>query len=212
MAEKNMNAKISVEFEETANRQQLSSGDNLPTLFGKIKKIISDLSTSAFSGSYNDLTNTPNSLPANGGNADTVNGLTVQTAVPADAVFTDTIYTLPTASESELGGIKVDGTTVTIDENGVITVNMTENIPFKILKGTVTTTTTGATEVKFSKSFASTPTVICAVMEDDYTISVGYTAFMTLVNANLFRVFAKKLDSGSPSNWIATVHWVAFGV
>ena len=39
MAEKNMNAKISVEFEETANRQQLSSGDNLPTLFGKIKKI-----------------------------------------------------------------------------------------------------------------------------------------------------------------------------
>ena len=59
MAEKNMNAKISVEFEETANRQQLSSGDNLPTLFGKIKKIISDLSTSAFSGSYNDLSDTP---------------------------------------------------------------------------------------------------------------------------------------------------------
>ena len=59
MAEKNMNAKISVEFEETANRQQLSSGDNLPTLFGKIKKIISDLSTSAFSGSYNDLSDKP---------------------------------------------------------------------------------------------------------------------------------------------------------
>ena len=59
MAEKNMNAKISVEFEETANRQQLSSGDNLPTLFGKIKKIISDLSTSAFSGSYNDLSDIP---------------------------------------------------------------------------------------------------------------------------------------------------------
>ena len=59
MAEKNMNAKISVEFEETANRQQLSSGDNLPTLFGKIKKIISDLSTSAFSGSYNDLSDRP---------------------------------------------------------------------------------------------------------------------------------------------------------
>lgn len=59
MAEKNMNAKISVEFEETANRQQLSSGDNLPTLFGKIKKIISDLSTSAFSGSYIDLSDRP---------------------------------------------------------------------------------------------------------------------------------------------------------
>ena len=59
MAEKNMNAKISVEFEETANRQQLSSGDNLPTLFGKIKKIISDLANVAFSGSYNDLSDKP---------------------------------------------------------------------------------------------------------------------------------------------------------
>lgn len=32
----------------------------------------------------------PTSLPANGGNAATVNGLTVQTAVPANAKFTDT--------------------------------------------------------------------------------------------------------------------------
>lgn len=59
MAEKNMNAKISVEFEETANRQQLSSGDNLPTLFGKIKKFFIDLKAVAFSGSYNDLSDTP---------------------------------------------------------------------------------------------------------------------------------------------------------
>lgn len=59
MAEKNMNAKISVEFEGTANRQQLSSGDNLPTLFGKIKKVISDLANVCFSGSYNDLSDTP---------------------------------------------------------------------------------------------------------------------------------------------------------
>ena len=50
MAEKNMNAKISVEFEETANRQQLSSGDNLPTLFGKIKRFLSDLNPIAFTG------------------------------------------------------------------------------------------------------------------------------------------------------------------
>ena len=59
MAEKNMNAKISVEFEETANRQQLSSGDNLPALFGKIKKFFTDLKTVCFSGSYNDLSDKP---------------------------------------------------------------------------------------------------------------------------------------------------------
>lgn len=55
---------INVEFEETVNRQQLSSGDNIKTLFGKIKKWLSDLKAVAFSGSYNDLTDKP-SIPQN---------------------------------------------------------------------------------------------------------------------------------------------------
>jgi hypothetical protein len=84
-------------------------------------------------------------------------------------------------------------------------------MPFKVLKGTVTATSTGDTEVKFSESFSETPTVICTVEQDDYTIAVGYTAFMTFVNPNLFRLFAKKLDSNSPSNVYTKVHWVAFG-
>lgn len=48
-----------------------------------------------FSGDYTDLTNKPEiptSLPANGGNSDTVNNHTVKSDVPSDAVFTDTIY------------------------------------------------------------------------------------------------------------------------
>lgn len=51
-----------------------------------------ELKPVAISGSYNDLADTPTSLPANGGNADTVNGFTVGTNVPADAKFTDTVY------------------------------------------------------------------------------------------------------------------------
>ena len=39
-----------------------------------------------------DKSEIPTSLPADGGNADTVNNHTVETDVPADAVFTDTIY------------------------------------------------------------------------------------------------------------------------
>lgn len=66
MAEKNMNAKISVEFEETTNRQQLSSGDNLPILFGKIKKFFADLKPVALSGDYADLNNTPTSVDGYG--------------------------------------------------------------------------------------------------------------------------------------------------
>lgn len=66
--------KINVEFTESSSRQQLNSGENISTLFGKIKKIFSDLKAVCFSGSYNDLSNKPSSLPANGGNADTVGG------------------------------------------------------------------------------------------------------------------------------------------
>lgn len=59
MAEKNINAQINVEFEEAASRQSLDSGDSVNTLFGKIKKFFSDLKAVAFSGSYNDLSDSP---------------------------------------------------------------------------------------------------------------------------------------------------------
>ncbi|MDD6988783.1 hypothetical protein [Ruminococcus sp.] len=39
-----------------------------------------------------DITDFPTSLPANGGNASTVNGHTVQSNVPQNAKFTDTVY------------------------------------------------------------------------------------------------------------------------
>ena len=53
------------------------------------------LSTVATTGNYSDLKGTPTSLPANGGNASTVNGHTVNSDVPANAKFTDTVYTHP---------------------------------------------------------------------------------------------------------------------
>ena len=118
MAQKTFNdTKINVKFDEATSRQQLNSGENISTLFGKIKKIFSDLKAICFSGSYNDLSDTPTTattdsdglmsaedkgkldafeitttggklhdkdiattdlipttLPANGGNADTVDG------------------------------------------------------------------------------------------------------------------------------------------
>ncbi len=40
-------------------------------------------------------TDIPTTLPANGGNADTVNNHTVASDVPANAKFTDTVYTHP---------------------------------------------------------------------------------------------------------------------
>lgn len=68
---KEIDADINVEFEQTVSRQSLNSGEEIKTLFGKIKKFLTDLKAVAFSGSYDDLSDTPESLPANGGTADT---------------------------------------------------------------------------------------------------------------------------------------------
>ena len=59
--------KINVEFEETKNRQQINSGENINTLFGKIKKWFSDLKPVAFSGKYSDLSEIPKYTPAKSG-------------------------------------------------------------------------------------------------------------------------------------------------
>ena len=44
------------------------------------------------------ITDFPSSMPANGGDADTVNGHTVNADVPSNAKFTDTVYTHPTSA------------------------------------------------------------------------------------------------------------------
>ena len=67
-------------------------------------------SGSGFSGNYNDLYNKPTSLPANGGNSDTVNGFTVESNVPANAKFTDTVYEHPKTgiASSEYNHVVID--------------------------------------------------------------------------------------------------------
>lgn len=59
------------------------------------------------------IKNKPTALPANGGNADTVNNHTVETNVPAGAVFTDTVYTHPTYTAKTNGLYKI-----TVDSTG----------------------------------------------------------------------------------------------
>lgn len=60
-----------------------------------------------------DRAEIPTTLPANGGNSDTVNGHTISVDVPADAKFTDTIYSVATPSsdglESKEDKTKLDG-------------------------------------------------------------------------------------------------------
>lgn len=50
-------------FDESTARANINSGEKISTLFGKIKKWYTDLKNVAFSGSYNDLSDTP-SIPS----------------------------------------------------------------------------------------------------------------------------------------------------
>lgn len=95
-----------------STRINLSTGEKLSISLGKIAKWFSDLKTVAFSGSYNDLSNKPSSMPANGGNSTTVNGHTVNSDVPANAKFTDTNTWRPvetSLSNQNLNDIKTPG-------------------------------------------------------------------------------------------------------
>ena len=65
-----------VTFTQATSRIALSTGDTLAVLIGKIKKWLTDLKDVAFTGSYNDLTDTPtipttaadvNAVPISGG-------------------------------------------------------------------------------------------------------------------------------------------------
>ena len=58
-AEKNLQQPT---FTEASTRVNITSGETLSTLFGKIKKFFTDLKTVAFTGSYTDLSNKPTSM------------------------------------------------------------------------------------------------------------------------------------------------------
>lgn len=52
-------SETTVTFTEAANRENVASGETSATLFGKIRKVIKDLKTVAFSGKYSDLSGAP---------------------------------------------------------------------------------------------------------------------------------------------------------
>lgn len=87
-----------------------------------------------------DIENFPESMPADGGNADTVNGHTVEADVPAGAQFTDTTY-------SEGAGISITGTT--INNSGVRSVSSGSS------NGTIAVNTNGTTTNVAVKGLAS---------------------------------------------------------
>ena len=91
---------------------------NKKTLSDKLSEIDTEIGNKA------NKTEIPTELPANGGNSATVNGHTVKSDVPENAVFTDTVYDDTEVKEeiasinSDLGGLSfsVSGTTLSITD------------------------------------------------------------------------------------------------
>jgi hypothetical protein len=79
--------KISVVFTPATKRENIKSGENIATMFGKQYKWFTDLKDVAFTG-----------------NADTVNSHTVETDVPANAKFTDTTYSAMKGATASAAG------------------------------------------------------------------------------------------------------------
>ncbi|MCM1059096.1 MAG: hypothetical protein NC452_02255 [Eubacterium sp.] len=77
-----------------------------------VKELTDAKADSVHKHTVSDISGFPESLPANGGNAATVNGHTVSANVPSGAKFTDTVYTHPgyAAKSSGLYKVTVDGT------------------------------------------------------------------------------------------------------
>ena len=82
------------------------SGIQATTVQGAIDKVVKTVEDT-----YAKTTDIPTTLPANGGNADTVNNHTVKSDVPENAVFTDTIYD-DTEVKGKLNGL-INDTKVT---------------------------------------------------------------------------------------------------
>lgn len=139
MANKNMKAKINVEFTEATSRQSIESGESVNTLFGKIKKFFSDLKSVAFSGSYNDLSNKPtiptktSQLTNDSGYKTTDSNTTYNLSKSGtNIVLTgsdgsktsvdDNNTTYGVATSAALGLVK-SGTDITVDTSGNVSVN-----------------------------------------------------------------------------------------
>jgi hypothetical protein len=97
-------------------------------------------------------------------------------------------YTLPTASTTTLGGVKVDGSTITIDSNGIITSNSTYTLP------NASSTTLGG--IKVGTNLSINGAGVLSATDTNTTYSVGDGG---LTQNNFTNTLKTKLDGISTS-------------
>lgn len=175
---------------------------DIPTKISELENDSNFLTEHQDLSSYAKTEDIPTELPANGGNADTVNNHTVNTDVPSDAVFTDTVYTLPIATTEILGGVMPDGTTITVDENGVISAVGGSDDWTNV--GSVSISTSANKEFSIPNLSNYKFMMLNISLSSSASIAVGSTA--TYAN-NYTRIFI--LDDYKPSSdWVGPTYYI----
>lgn len=105
---------VTATFTQASSRANITSGEKLATIFGKIAKYFADLKAVAFSGSYNDLSNKP-TIPT------VTNDLTNALKANYDAAYThSTKAHAPAGAQANvIESISVNGTAQTITSKNV---------------------------------------------------------------------------------------------
>ena len=151
----------------------------------------------------NDDARLTDARPANGGNAETVNGHTINADVPANAVFTDTTYEPATSSTD---GLMSAADKKKLDEMAAVSMSMQ--------KGTIalTTKTAQGIHITFPTPFKSIPTLLLSI--DDNGFNSGHkaesVAFDNLDKIGV-NIRAWMTNNDNIRDLSCTVHWAAFG-
>ena len=118
-------------------------------------------------------------------------------------------YELPIATTEILGGVMPDGTTITVDENGVISAVTPSGQNYLIQYGTVSTKKEGRVSVYFPQSYKSVPKIFgyCELVGP----SVVEWAAVHVRSGSYFEACSTWFTDGSISQRGAQVNWLAIG-
>lgn len=145
------NTKINVEFDEDyQSRTNINSGENISSLFAKIRRFMLDLKPVALSGSYNDLTDIPKTTEVMN-TSETSNLITITDTAADTSLISLTAYGKSTQGYASHGGSPlgknllantatpqtINGIIFTVNDDKTITVNGTATDNILLNVGTI---------------------------------------------------------------------------